>query len=104
MKYSLLAALAGTAAVVLADTQVNWSGCSGERGNTKSGDGDCTNVAGFRTSNLCEVYVPPPGTDRCEFYTTPCGVPWGDTYYCSVASGKCNARPWNAIRSFRCWA
>ncbi|KAJ3487671.1 hypothetical protein NLG97_g6360 [Lecanicillium saksenae] len=102
MKFVISAlALAGAA---VAGTQVNWYGCSGESDRTVANEGGCTNVAGFHTTNLCGILVPPPGTDRCEFYTTSCGNPFGDTYYCSVASGRCDTRHWPAIDSYRCWS
>jgi hypothetical protein len=86
-----------------ANTIVKWYGCGGEYQQTETTDKGCTNVKGFKNTNLCSVFVPPPGTDHCEFYTTRCWIPWGDTYKCSVASGKCNARSWKAIESYRCW-
>lgn len=84
-------------------TIVDWYGCSGEYQRTQTTNTGCTNVSGFKTDNLCGVVVPPPGTDRCEFYTTACLNPFGDTYTCSVSSGRCNAQPWAAIDSYRCY-
>jgi hypothetical protein len=84
-------------------TIVDWYGCSGEHQRTQTTDTGCTNVSGFKTDNLCGVWVPPPGNDHCEFYTTGCGDPFYDTYYCSVSSGRCNAQPWEAINSYRCY-
>ncbi|KAH8723554.1 hypothetical protein GQ44DRAFT_728607 [Phaeosphaeriaceae sp. PMI808] len=101
-----LAFLATLAASVNAGTQVNWYGCSGESGPTVYEGGLlhlATNVDGWRRTNLCGVYVPPPGNDRCNFYTVGKGEIGGTTYTCSVASGRCNTRDWQAIRSYECW-
>ncbi|CBF90378.1 uncharacterized protein ANIA_11257 [Aspergillus nidulans FGSC A4] len=59
---------------VTANTIVRWHGCSGEYQETQTTGDGCTNVSGFKTENLCSVEVPPPGTDRCEFYSTACDV------------------------------
>jgi hypothetical protein len=88
---------------VTANTIVRWHGCSGEYQETQTTGDGCTNVSGFKTENLCSVEVPPPGTDRCEFYSTACGNPFGTTYYCN-AGQTCNARSWIAIDSYRCYA
>lgn len=84
-------------------TQVNWYGCSNEFQRTDTTGTGCTNISGWKQTNLCGVWVPPPDNDRCEFYTTACGIPWGTTYHCSVSSGRCDAGPWKAISSYRCW-
>ncbi|PWI74140.1 hypothetical protein PCL_09416 [Purpureocillium lilacinum] len=85
-----------------ASTIVRWHGCGGENQQTQTNGDDCTNVSGFKTDNLCKVEVPPPGTDRCEFYTTMCGNPFGTTYYCN-AGQTCDASSWEAIDSYRCY-
>jgi len=85
-----------------ASTIVRWHGCGGENQQTQTNGDDCTNVSGFKTENLCKVEVPPPGTDRCEFYTTMCGNPFGTTYYCN-AGQTCDASSWEAIDSYRCY-
>lgn len=93
--------------MVEAGTQVNWYGCSGEYGVTVYEGGIlhlATNVDGWRRTNLCGVWVPPPGSDHCNFYTVSAGDFSGTTYTCTVASGRCNAQPWEAIRSYECWA
>ena len=87
-----------------AGTIVRWYGCNGESRETRTIGSECTNISGFLRTNLCGVWVPPPGTDHCEFYTTPCGFPGGITYTCSVRSGRCNTRDWRALRSYRCWS
>lgn len=104
MKFSIISLISVAALGVEANTIVEWGGCQGEKQRTSAPGGDCTNISGWKNSDLCSVWVPPPGTDRCEFYTTGCGNPFGTTYYCSVASGKCNAQPWKAIESYRCWS
>ncbi|KAI9375551.1 hypothetical protein BJX61DRAFT_118096 [Aspergillus egyptiacus] len=84
-------------------TIVRWHGCGGEYQQTETVDDGCTNVSGFKTVNLCSVVVPPPGTDRCEFYTNACWNPFGGaTYYCN-AGQTCNAASWDAIDSYRCY-
>ncbi|KAM7186131.1 hypothetical protein V8F20_011537 [Naviculisporaceae sp. PSN 640] len=94
-------ALLGTAN---AGTIVRWYGCDGEYEQTiTNGDGECTNIGGWKTNNLCGIWVPPEGKDTCEFYTTYCWVPWHDTYYCNVSPDRCNAGPWQAISSYKCW-
>ena len=90
--------------VAQAGTIVRWYGCSGEYQQTETNGDGCTNVSGFKTDNLCQVWVPPPGTDRCEFYTTSCGNPFGSTYKCNVGSSRCETRNWPAIDSYRCYA
>lgn len=90
--------------VANAGTIVRWYGCNNEYQQTITGaDGSCTNISGFKETNLCGVWVPPPGTDRCEFYTTGCFVPGGTTYTCSVRSGRCDTRDWKALKAYRCW-
>lgn len=101
---SYLPALLAILGCAEAGTIVRWYGCSGEYQQTQTTGDGCTNISGWKNTNLCGIYVPPPGSDRCEFYTTGCGVPWGDTYECSVQSGKCDATSWNAIESYRCYA
>ncbi|KAF2686746.1 hypothetical protein K458DRAFT_386707 [Lentithecium fluviatile CBS 122367] len=100
----LLLPLLGMAEV---GTQVNWYGCDGEYGVTVYEGGAlhlATNVDGWRRTNLCGVWVLPPGTNHCNFYTVGKGEIGGTTCTCSVESGRYNARPWNAIKSYECWA
>ncbi|KAJ6439303.1 phosphorylcholine phosphatase [Purpureocillium lavendulum] len=98
---SLIVVLAAGAQA--ANTIVRWHGCGGEYQQTETTGDGCTNVSGFKTENLCKVVVPPPGTDRCEFYTTGCGNPFGSTYYCN-AGQTCDTASWDAIDSYRCYA
>jgi hypothetical protein len=93
-----LALLAGAHA---ASTQVNWYGCDGAVQVTHSDGDSCTNVSGMKSDNLCKVFVPPPGTDRCEFYSTMCGNPFGSTWYCN-AGQTCDATNWE-VDSYRCY-
>lgn len=102
MKTAILAPLV-LAAGAHANTIVRWYGCKGEYQQTETTGDGCTNIEGWKNSDLCGVWVPPPGSDRCEFYTEPCWSPFGSTYKCSVSSGRCNAGPWEGIESYRCY-
>ena len=85
-------------------TTVKWFSCGSDKQTTVTEGESCTNVSGFKTANLCRIEVPPPGRDRCEFYTTSCGVPsfFGKTYHCGVGQ-NCDTSGWDAIDSYRCY-
>jgi hypothetical protein len=85
-----------------AGTTVKWFSCGSDSQTTVTEGDSCTNVSGFKTENLCRIEVPPPGSDRCEFYTTMCGNPFGKTYNCD-AGHVCDTSGWDAIDSYRCY-
>lgn len=85
-----------------ASTIVRWTGCGSEYQQTISDGDSCTAISGFKNTNLCSVNIPGPGKNRCEFYTTTCGNPFGDTMYCKVGE-TCDTRGWPALDSYRCY-
>lgn len=80
---------------------VTWGQCkSSYEEQTQTNDEVCTNVSGMKSETLCRLRV---DYKYCDFYTTACFVPWGETRRLSSDQGTVDVHGWPSIKAYACY-